>query len=135
MRPLDHTFLVAATAGDVVAIIPNTTGESLEVLFGEIVYVADATVANRRIRLSLYDPDGNYFMDVRAGAAITAGLTVNLDYMQGIFRETSIVDSALQVPLPVKATIQSGWSMHITSSGGVAGDSYTAKFYAREIRE
>lgn len=136
MRPIDYTLTFDATAGNVVATVTNGTFETLEILFGEILVTTDATVANRQIRLSLYDPDGALFMSVHPGAAITASLTaVNVGYFQGIYRETSIIDNALQVPLPMKATVQSGWSMKAQLVNGVAGDSFSGKFYAREVRE
>lgn len=136
MRPEDLVLSFGDTAGNAVVTLSNTTGETLEILFGAIYLTTDATVANRNVRLALYDPDGTFFMDVHAGAPVTASTTAaHLEYMQGIFRETAFIDGALQVPLPRKATVQSGWSMRATVVNGVAGDTFNGKFYARKVRE
>jgi hypothetical protein len=136
MRPVDHVLEFEATAGNVVAVMSNTTGETLEILFGEVSVTTDATVANRYIRLALYDASGTFFMDMHAGAAVPASQTgVHIQYLQGIYRETSFIDTALQSPIPTKFTLQSGWSMRCSAFNGVAGDEFSGKFYTREVRE
>lgn len=132
MQPVMNAISVPATAGNVEYSVTNNNPYPLQMLFGELTLVTDATVANRQPKLGLYDPSGNLFMETVIGTNITASLTTKLKYLQGIYRETAIVNGAIQVPIPNEAVIPAKWSIRITVVNGAAGDSYTAKFMTKK---
>lgn len=134
MQPVMAAVTVPATAGNVVYSFTNTNKFPIKMLYGELVLTTNATVANRLPKLGLYDPDGNLFMEVAVGASITASLTTRLKYLPGIYRETSIINGAIQVPIPDQAVIPAGWSVKIAITNGQAGDSYTAGFMTAEFK-
>jgi len=117
---------IAATAGNVVTnfVVPN--GLAYKVMYGQVVLTTDATAANRRVILTILDSASNTVMDVHAGAVVTASKSnQHLEFMQGIFRETTFIGNALQVPIPLEFWVPAGWTIRIAVEDGVAGDSYT----------
>lgn len=87
-------------------------------------------MANRRVLVQAIAEDGSSVVtDLHSGAVVTASSTdYHHEFLQGIFRETSFVGDALQVPLPQDFYLPSGWALNITIENGVAGDSYEANF-------
>lgn len=134
MQPRMSAVSVPATAGNVVYSFTNTEDVPMQMLYGDLTLTTSASVANRQPKLGLCDSDGNTFMEVIGGASVTASLTTSLKYLPGIYRETAIALGALQVPIPTEAVIPPGWSVKITVTNGVAGDSYTGKFMLREYK-
>ncbi|TNE61199.1 MAG: hypothetical protein EP341_00850 [Sphingomonadales bacterium] len=59
-----------------------------------------ATVGNRIMTLRVDDPDGNQIKNLVAGAVQAASADVFYCMIQGIYRETSVINGAIQVPLP-----------------------------------
>lgn len=114
-----------ATAGNANADI-TVPAEGMEVLFGQVILVADGTVASRQLAFQILDSDANLIFDTHAGVVVTAGLTVHFELMRGIFRETAIVAGSIQVPIPMDCALKGGWIVRTKlSSGGQAGDSFT----------
>lgn len=122
----------AATAGNVVTDFTAPSNKAYELLYGQVVLTTNATVANRRVILSVVS-GSDTIIDFHAGAVVTASSTSqHHEFMQGIFRETSFVGNALQVPFGQSTIIQEGWKFRITIENGVAGDSYTANIVVRQ---
>ena len=124
----------AATAGNATLTIQPSTGMSARVVMGQIALTTDATVANRRALFTIKDADGNVIIDIHAGAVTTASLSdQHSEFMQGVFRETSFIDGALQVPIPSECLIPFGGSLEITIQNGVAGDTFVSNFLLKEF--
>lgn len=119
-----------ATAGNVVTSFSPRTGKSMSVLYGQVVLTTDATVANRRVVFSIVSDDGSTVVsDFHSGAVVPASSTAfHHEFMQGIFRETSFIGDAIQVPIPINCKVPNGWTIKVTVENGVAGDSYTTQF-------
>ena len=118
-----------ATAGNVDRSFTPRTGKNMQVIYGQVVLTTDATVANRRVILQVLDDDSNVVVDMHSGAVVTASSTnQHHEFMQGIYRETSFIGDAIQVPIPMQCVIPSTWSLNITIENGQAGDSYTCEF-------
>jgi len=117
-----------ATAGNVDTTFTVPSQKTWKFLYGQAVLTTDVTAANRIGIIQLVDDASAVVMDSHAGAAVTASLTnQHLEFMQGIYRETSITNGALQVPIPAGAILSSGWGLNFTVTDGQAGDSYTIK--------
>lgn len=124
-----------ATAGNVSKDFTSefTGNKPWQILYGQVVLTTDATVANRRVLLKILDSTGAVVFDTHAGAVVAASATAqHHEFLQGIYRETSFVGSALQVPIGHDFIIPAGWTLRISIENGVAGDSYTAQFMAVE---
>ena len=124
---------ITATAGNANADITAPDDIMYKVLYGQIVLVTDATVANRRVLIQVIDASSNVIFDVHAGAVQAASLTYHYEAMQGVYRETSVAGLALQFPMPKDFIIPEGYSLRIDVENGVAGDSYTGDFIIDEV--
>lgn len=133
MRPQLLEPVFAATAGNATKTYTNDTGEAVEILFGNVVLVTDATVANRLVSLLAKNSAGNLLTEVRAGAAVTASLTAAISYHSATNRETALVNNSLQVPLPDKFVIPPAGTLTVSVAAGVAGDSFSGRFLARKL--
>lgn len=132
-NPRVRTEFVGATAGNVVSTLSPHTGKTGQVVYAQVILTTDATVANRRIIMTVKDAAGNSLIDTHAGAVVPASSTnFHLEFMQGVYRETSFIDDALQVPIPMSLIIPPGGSVSITVQNGQAGDSYTMAFCGLE---
>jgi hypothetical protein len=124
---------VTGTAGNVNLTLTPDHGKTGQVHYAQIVLTTDATAANRRVIMSILDPDDNVLIDVHAGATVPANSTgFHLEFMQGIFRETSFIDDALQVPIPMMMIVPPDHKVQITVQNGQAGDSYDVSFCGAE---
>jgi len=112
-------------AGNVTTSIIVGAEEFRTFLYGQLVLTTDGTVANRRVIFSLTDDSDNVILDSHAGAVVTASQSdMHHEFMQGIFRETSFVGSAIQMPIPIDTIIPTGYKIKLSVENGVAGDSY-----------
>lgn len=126
MRNEFKHFNGAATAGNVAYSAVNERDRPIRLLYGQVELTTDATAANRRCVLAIKDADGDTIIDTHAGAVVTASLAnQHMEFMQGIFRETTLIAGTLQVPIGVDWIIPPGWEFEVTIVAGVAGDSYT----------
>lgn len=124
----------AATAGNVVYSYTVPAGYSLKLAYGHILLTTDATVANRRVKVGLYDSAGVLITDIHAGATVPASQTdQHMELMQGIYRETALTAGTLQVPIPRDWQGDPGETFRITVDAGVAGDSYTAALSFEQV--
>lgn len=125
----------AATAGNVNRDFSFSGINPWQILYGQVVLTTDATVANRRVKLQVLDESSNLVFDVHSGATVPASQTLqHHEFMQGIYRETSFVGSALQVPIGHQMLLTNEWTLRITIENGQAGDSYTCNFLALEYK-
>lgn len=105
-----------------------------KVLYAQMVLTTDATVANRQVRMRLLDSSSTLVFDAHAGTVQTASATSqHYEFMQGVYRETSFIDSALQVPIPIDSYLQQKQKVQFTVSAGVAGDSYSIYLVVMEL--
>ena len=103
------------------------------VLYGQVSLTTDATVANRRVRLQAIDDGANVVFNSDAGVVVPASQSNQAhDFMQGVTRETSFTDNAVQVPIPEDFVLLPGWTLRVTIVNGVVGDSYEVNFVADE---
>lgn len=120
-----HSEIGTSIAGNVATTITSKDTQENSFLYGQIIVTTDATVANRRLIIAVLDESGNIITDMHAGAVVTASTSnQHHELMQGIFRETTFVGNALQVPVPQDFIIPPGYSFKLSIEGGVAGDSY-----------
>jgi hypothetical protein len=115
----------SSVAGNDVTTITAKDTQAITLLYGQISLTTDATVANRRVVIGVYDDSGNLIIDIHSGAVVAASASAqHHELMQGVYRETSFVGGALQVPIPDDLIIPPQYSLKITVENGVAGDSY-----------
>jgi hypothetical protein len=132
-----ETTLVSASsvAGNVNSTHTVPDNMAWELLYGQVSLTTDATVANRRVQIAVLDASDNVITDYHAGAVVTASLSnQHHELMQGVFRETTFVGSALQVPIGMDLIAQQGWKIRVSIDAGVAGDSYNVKLVVKEHR-
>lgn len=124
----------ASVAGNAGYTYTAPQNSRVKLLYGQVSLTTDATVANRRVEISIKDADGNTVIDFHAGAVVAASQTAqHHEFMQGIYRETSFVGGALQVPIGADLELQEGWSVNVAIDAGVAGDSYTATLVLKDV--
>lgn len=118
-----------ALAGNVNNDYVVPANETRRALFGQVVLTTDATVANRRVVAQILDSSNNIIIDFHSGAVVAASQSdQHHEFMQGIYRETSFVGDAIQVPIGADLWMKAGWKFRITIENGQAGDSYTNNF-------
>lgn len=126
---LELITAAAATAGNANMDFAVPAQKGYRVCYGQVVLTTDATVANRRVVLSLLDAAGAAVLDSHAGAVVAASQTSqHHEFLQGIYRETSFVGGALQIPIGQDVYLLPGWKLRVAIENGVAGDSFTGKF-------
>lgn len=123
----------AATAGNVDMDFVVPAQKQYRICYGQAILTTDATVANRRVVLAILDGDGATVFDTHAGAVVAASQTdAHHEFLQGIYRETSFVGGALQVPIGHDVILLPGWTLRVSIDAGVAGDSFTGSFVVDE---
>lgn len=111
-------------------------GTQRTVLYGHVVLTTDVTDLNRRVLLQIVDDADAVVFDTHSGAVVAASQTdQHHEFLQGIYRETSFVGSALQVPIGKDTILPPGWKLRITIDNGQAGDTYTSKFVVSDGHE
>lgn len=125
---------VAATAGNVVYSHTVPSGQGQQLLSGQVQLTTDATVADRRVVISMYDEAGVLINDVHAGAVVAASqVAQHFELMQGGARETAFIAGTLQVPIPIDWVALPGYTFRIAIAAGVAGDSYSAALLFKNV--
>lgn len=115
----------SSIAGNVTVSSTTVSSQLRKLVMGQVVLTTDATAANRNVIIRLTDESDNTVIDVHAGAPVTASKTSqHIEMMQGIYRETSFIDNALQLPIPEEFYVPPFWSLKVIIENGVAGDSY-----------
>jgi hypothetical protein len=82
------------------------------------------------MRLTLTDASGGLMGYYSAGAVQAASLARNYMFMQGVARETSFVDSVIQVSIPVDCWLPPGATVRFWDSAAIdaAADDLTVGF-------
>ena len=81
--------------------------------------VTSATVGNRVFTLQEEDADGNVLQKLVSGNVQAASATVSYCCLQGIFRETSVVNGSIQVPIPEDFFIPGGHVVRVWDSAAI----------------
>lgn len=119
-------------AGNVATTLTSSDSQLKKVLYGQVVLTTDATVANRRVILSILDEAGDVVIDLHAAAVVAASTSSqHHEFLQGIYRETSFIGGAIQVPIPTDCLVPPGYSLKVSIENGVAGDSYNYAFASK----
>lgn len=109
--------------------------EEQRLLWVHVVYTSTATVGNRQIVLQVKNSDGNVIYDAHAGAVQAASNVYHYEFMQGIYRETSFIDSAINVPVPVDFIIPPGSTIVVYDSANIAvGDSMVINYQTQDYQ-
>lgn len=123
-----------ATAGNANKDFVVGADDVQRILYGQVVLTTDATAANRRVIFRILDDSSNTVTDIHSGATVPASQSLqHHEFMQGIFRETAFVGTALQVPIPIDCCLLPSWTLRIFIENGVAGDSFTCNFVVDEF--
>lgn len=123
----------AATAGNANMDFVVPANKMYRVCYGQALLTTDATVANRRVVLSILDGAAATVFDTHAGAVVAASQTnAHHEFLQGIYRETAFAGNALQVPIGHDVVLLPGWTLRVSVDAGVAGDSFTGSFVVDE---
>jgi hypothetical protein len=112
------------TTGATNSLQSNTVNEDTYLLFVSVAYTSNATVGNRQIVLQVLDPSNNVLAQHSAGLVQAASLVNRYNFMPCITRETALVNSEVNVPIPFDLMIPSGGSFKVLDTAGIAaGDS------------
>jgi len=115
-----------ATAGNANSDFVVPSNEARRLLYAQLILTTDATVANRRAIMQIYDDNSNLIIDAHAGAVVAASqASQHHEFMQGVYRETTFQGSSLQIPMPSDCYLSAGWTLRFNISAGVAGDSFS----------
>lgn len=131
------TQQLAATgvAGNVATDFTFTGINPWRVLYGQVTLTTNATVANRFVSLQVLNASDVVLFETNSGIAVTASLTnQNAQFMPGVARETALVDSSYNIPIPHDFMFPPNFQLRVSITGGVAGDSYEADFSAIEFK-
>ena len=99
-----------------------------------VIYTSDANAGNRQIVAALIDQNDNIIYDITAGAVQAASNVYHYNYLPGIFRETSFVNSEIQVPFPIFFVAKGGYRLRIYDSANIAvGDSMAISYSVERL--
>jgi hypothetical protein len=122
-------------AGNANSDYTNGNNFNMKLCFGQVILTTDASVANRQLLIQLLDETGTLFIDFHAGTTVPASQTnQHFSVMQGSYRETSFIDSSLQVPIGNDLIVPPGWTVRTKITNGQAGDSYSSKMLLLQDR-
>lgn len=126
--PIGSQFNDAADDSDKSFTVPNN--EMWKLNFAHVLYVSSADAGNRIVTVEIDDADGNNLIDLVAGAVQAASTTVHYGFLQGIYRETSVVNGELQVPMPEDCYLGPGYTIRFYDSAAIAAsaDDMTVSF-------
>lgn len=99
-----------------------------------VEYTSSATAGNRQLKCSVKDSSGNIVIDVHAGAVQAASLTYHYSLMPGIYRETTVTATSLQLPFPMDFIIDPNHKIVINDNNSVSGsDSMVIGYQTEEV--
>ena len=108
---------------------PVSESTSYLLNWAHIDYTSDATVGNRQMRMYVTDGSDAMVEDAHAGAVQAASLEREYNFVRGIFRETSFIDTEIEVPLPANLYIPGGFKLKFFDNTNVsASDSMVVSF-------
>lgn len=130
-----HAIDSAANDSDKTVSVP--AGELWQLDWMHVTLVSDATVGNRQIVLELYDQGNVLQADWHAGAVQAASLTRHYMFQQGgNYRETAFVDGEIQIAIPDRLCVPSGWYLRVRDSAAIApaADDMTVAYQVTKLR-
>lgn len=97
--------------------------------------ITTATVGNRLICLQVRDPDGNEIKHLVPGNVQAASTTVIYCMIQGIYRETTVVNGVIEMPIPIDFYVLPGCIIRFYDLNAVApaADDMTVSFQVEKI--
>jgi hypothetical protein len=112
------------------------SGEMWKLSYANVKLVATATVGNRQVRMAVSNPGGVEIGYISAGAVQAASTTRSYGFMQGIYRETSFIDSMIQVPIPMDLYLPSGSTIRFYDSAAIdaAADDMTVSIGVQRFK-
>lgn len=128
VSPIDSVFDDSANDSDKSWVVPG--GAMWKLNFAHVILVTSADVGNRQIRMSVENEDGDEIIDVTAGTVQAASLTRHYVFLQGIYRETTFIDTELQVPIPQDLYLGPGYTLRFRDAAAIAAavDDMTVSF-------
>lgn len=126
--PIETVRDAAANDSDKSWTVPGN--EIWKLNWAHVTLATSADVGNRRIEMAVSDAAGDEVMDLVAGAVQAASTTVHYGFLQGIFRETTVVGGELQVPMPIDLYLEPGFTLRFFDSATIAAgaDDMTVSF-------
>ena len=111
-------------------------GEMWHLNWVRATFTSTATAGNRTIELDIIDESSNVFLSLTAGAVQAASTTVDYNFLQGIYRETTVINGELQVPFGLDTWLPAGWSMKIFDSAAIdaAADDMIVSFQVKRYK-
>lgn len=129
-----HSRTTSTDDSDVV-VLTCPSGKVCQILNVHVVFTSTATVGNRRVKLIVQDSSDVLVNDIHAGAVQAASLTYHYNFMRGVYRETTVIDSELQVPMPEGICLLPGWDLRILDGAtiDVAADDMVINVVYKEM--
>lgn len=93
----------------------------------QVTLVTSATVATRTLQLTVLDEAAATVWSFNSAVTQAASLTYTYTFMPGVPRDASVVSLMVNTPIPDQAIIMPGWSVRVSVTNGVAGDSVTVR--------
>ncbi|MDB4278431.1 hypothetical protein N9917_02375 [Deltaproteobacteria bacterium] len=99
-------------------------------------FTSSATVGNRIITVREENAAGDVLQRLVSGKVQAASSTVSYCFLQGIFRETTVVNGSLQVPIPIDFYIPGGNVLRVLDSAAVdaAADDMVINFQYERLK-
>ena len=106
-----------------------------ELMGAHVLYTSSAVAGNRQMRMLIKDSVGNVLIDAHAGAVMAASLSREFLFVPGTYRETSFIDTALQVPFCSGFVCPEGGSITFVDFTDVDGvdDAITARIQTERL--
>jgi hypothetical protein len=120
----------SSVAGNLTTAFLNDTTSPLIVNYGEaILTTANSSAFQRRVIAAVKDESDNNFVDIHAGVTQASNRgPYHHSFHQGVYRETAVVGSSIQVAMPQQFLVPQGWSFEVRIENGIASDSYDTSF-------
>jgi len=116
--PIVSIFDAAANDSDKSFVVEGN--ELWKLNFVHVIYVSSADVGNRIVTIQVIDEDSNVIIDFVAGAVQAAGVTVHYKFMQGLLRETSVVNGEIIAALAADTYLKAGYTLRVFDSAAIA---------------
>ena len=115
--------------GDVIWL--NETNREVQLLWAHFNYSSSATVGSRRMSMILIAPDTSEVTMCHAGVVQAASQSaVHYRFVPGTFRETALIDNAVEVPFPMQFFIPKDYTLKFGDKTAIdiAGDTSILNF-------
>lgn len=114
-----HTRDSTANDSDKVVLTAGAD-EIIEIMHMHITYTSTATAGNRQIMVIVQDDSDTLVGDYHAGAVQAASNTYHYVAARGVYRETSVVDDSIHMPIPFGTVLFPGWDLRVKDDAAVA---------------